>query len=241
MRKRLLHELKQYIRCLLPYAIAFVFMGAVACLFVLLDRNPVEMSGSMAAVGLFILTVILFVVRGLVHGYKAFSKSLTSEKWDRTQSINRFLWTHIGAFVIFIAVTALSVLAVVAIFAWEPVKQLFLSLNTNVGYFIEFVLYAAIFTLTVFIIPIAMISANRFRKRKKLAYSVGIITLFFCVVTIVPEVLFLIHDASTDVLSALATVISLLVIFALVDIGLYILTYCTLKTELYNTQSNDIN
>jgi len=237
VRKTLLHELKQYIRCLYPYAIALVVMGAVACLCILLDRNPVEATGFMTAVGLFILFMILFVVRGLAHGYKAFYKNLTSEKENKTQSINQFLWTHIYAFIIFIAVTALLGLAFVSTFAWESVGQLFLSLNTNWGYFLEFVLYTAIFAITIYIIPISMIAVSHFRKRKKLAFSVGIITLFFCVVSVVPEVLFLIHDTSTDVQSVLATVISLLVMFTFVDIGLYIMTYYTLKTEFHNTSS----
>jgi len=236
--KNLLHELKQYIRCLWPYAIALVVMGAVACLVVLLDRNSVEATGSMSAIGLFIITGILFVIRGVAHGYKAFSKSLTLEKTERTQPINQFLWTHICAFMIFIVVTALLLLALVSTFAWKFVGQIFLSLNTNWGYFLEFVLYTIIFTVTVYIVPLAMITAKHFSNRKKLVFSVGIITLIFCAVTTVPEALFLIHDTSTDVQLALATVISLLVIFIIVNIWLYLLTFRKLKTEFHNI-SND--
>ena len=235
MGKRLIRELKQYIRCLWPYMIALVVMGALACLIVLLDRNPIEATGTVTAIGLFIITGIIFAVRGIVHGYKAFCKSLASEKEESSQPINQFLWVHICAFIIFIVVTALLMLGLVSAFAWEYVGQMFLSLNTNWGYFLEFLLYAAIFTVTVYIVPIAMIVANRLGKRKSLVLSIGLFTLFCCFATIVPEVLFLIHDASTNVRSALATVIALLVIFVFVDIWLYVLTFRTLKTELNNT------
>ncbi len=241
--KQLLYELKQYMRRLWPYAIAVVVMSALACVIMVFDRNEVEATGPMVAIGFFIIVAFAFLVRGVTIAYISFSKSLALklEKAGDLQSVNQWLWAKICAFLIFIFATALLLLSCVCAFAWKSVGQMFLSLRTEWPYFIEFLLYTLIVSVTLYIIPIACIVASRFDKHKNIAVSVGIIILFVSTVTLVFEIQLLMHEPSTNMTGVWASVITSLVISIIVDIVMYLLTYRTLKAAFENKQNNDNN
>ena len=239
--KQLLHELKQYLRRLWPYAIAVVVMSALARVIVVFDRNEVEATGLVAGIGLSIMVALGFLVRGFLHAYTSFSKNLTArtEKAEDGQSVEKWLLVQFLAFMIFIAVTALLFLVCVSVFAWNMVGQMFLSLKTEWPYFLEFLPFAAITSVTVYLMPIAHVVASRFGKHKKLSLSVAVIVLFLCFPAIVFEVQLLMHEPSTDMVGVWASVITLLVIFVAADIWTYLLTRRTLKTAVDDKQDGD--
>ncbi|MDE7095438.1 MAG: hypothetical protein K2O23_03020 [Anaeroplasmataceae bacterium] len=233
--KNLLRELKQYVRRLWPYLIALVVMSVFTCLIFLLDKNPFECNASITALAFFVITALTFVVSVFIHAYVSFSKSLEPTETEQP-NFKQFLWTHILAFMLFVIFTALLMLACVSVFAWEQVGKMFLALNTDWIYFIEFCIWLIIVTVTVYVIPVMWIVAFRYGKNKKLSLSIGIITLLTFIFPIVLEILLLIHSSSTDMPSVWATLITLLTIYALVDIAMYLLMRRTLKTAFRNIQ-----
>ncbi|MDE6201490.1 MAG: hypothetical protein K2M47_06415 [Clostridiales bacterium] len=237
--KNLARELKHYLRRLWPYLLTLGVISAIACLIFLFDDNPIEMNGPIAGGAFFIMAALAFFVRGLVHAYKSFYDGVKSLNAESSQSLNAFLGVRITAFMIFIVFTGLLLLACVSTFAWESVGKLFSAFPTDWAYFVEFFLYIIIFAATLYIIPIALVVANRFEKHKQLAIAIGTITLLLCFFTITPEVLLLIHDSSTDMLSACVTVITSLVLSIISDIGMYILTRRTLKSVFCNNQNDE--
>ena len=239
-RKTLARELIQYIRRLWPYGIALGVMSAVACIVVQTDRNPVEATGTITAIGFFVIAALAFVVRGLVHTYISFYKSLSTDKIDSSASLVSFLWVQILAYVIFILLTALFILGGVSAFAWKSVGQMFSAFATDWPYFLEFLLYLIIITATIYIIPITWFTAFRLGKQKTLSLIIGIVTLFLCFGTIVIEILLLIHSPSTDMPLAWATILTLFAVFIIVDIVMFLLTYRTLKI-IFNKKQDDNN
>ena len=242
--KNLAYNLKQYVRRLWPYAIALVVTSVFACWIILLEQNAdvdptvAELNGSISAIAFFAIAALAFVIRGFIHAYVSFYKSLKSEETEQ-QDFKQFLWTHILAFLIFVIFTALLMLACVTVFAWEQVGKMFLALNTDWIYFVEFCIWLIIVTATVYFIPVAWIVAFRYRKFKKLTLSVGIITLTMFMLPIILEIMLLIHSPSTDMPSVWATLITILAIYALVDIAMYLLTRRTLKTAFNNKQTDN--
>ncbi|MDE6656214.1 MAG: hypothetical protein K2J85_04400, partial [Anaeroplasmataceae bacterium] len=164
-----------------------------------------------------------------------FYKSLEPTKTEQS-NFKQFLWAHILAFMIFVIFTALLMLACVSIFAWEQVGKMFLALNTDWIYFVEFCIWLIIVTVTVYIIPVMWIVAFRYGKNKKFSLSIGIITLLTFILPIALEILLLIHSSSTDMPSVWATLITMLTIYILVDITMYLLLHRTLKTAFSNIQ-----
>ena len=236
--KNLMRELMQYIRRLLPYALALVIVNIFACLIILFDQNPIEATGTVTAIAFFVIAALVFVVRGLVHAYTSFHKSLTDET-DSPTSVASFLWVQILAFVIFILCATLFIFGGVSAFAWKSVGQTFSAFATEWPYFLEFLLYLLIITVTIYIIPITWCTAFRFGKHKALSLIIGIFTLFLCFGTIVIEILLLIHSPSTDMTSAWAAILTLLAIFIIADIVMFTLTYRTLKIALRKEQDEN--
>ena len=233
--KNLMQQLKQYVRRLWPYVIALVVMSVFTCLIFLSDKNPIETNGPITAVGFFVITALTFVIRGFIHAYVSFYKSLQLTKTEQS-NFKQFLWAHILAFMFFVIFTALLMLACVSIFAWEQIGKMFLALNTDWIYFVEFCIWLIIVTITIYIIPVMWIVAFRYGKNKKFSLSVGIITLLTFILPIALEILLLIHSSSTDMPSVWATLITMLTIYILVDIIMYLLMQRTLKMAFSNIQ-----
>ena len=233
--KNLLRELKQYVRRLWPYVIVLIVMSVFTCLIFWLDKNPFEMNASITALAFFAITALTFVVCGFIHAYVSFSKGLEPTESEQL-NFKQFLWTHILAFMLFVIFAALLMLACVSVFAWEQVGKMFLALNTDWIYFIEFCIWLIIVTITVYIIPVMWIVAFHYGKNKKLSLSIGIITFLTFIFPIVLEILLLIHSSSTDMPSVWATLITLLTIYTLVDIAMYLLILRTLKLAFRNIQ-----
>lgn len=236
LKTNLKRELIRYIRCLWPFAIAVVAMSAFACIIVLTDRNPVEATGTIAGIAFFIMAALTFIVRGLIHAFISFYKNISSEKEQNELSLIRILLAPILAFMIFIIFSALLLFAGVSTFAWKDVVQMLSAFGTEWPYFLEFLFYLIITSLTVYIIPTTWITVSRFSKQKKwfrvLSMIVGCITLSLCFPLIVVEILLLIHSPSTDMQSVWATTITLLSVFTLVDIWMLLMTCHTLKTSI---------
>lgn len=233
--KNLMRELKQYIRRLWTHAIVLVVISIFTCLIFLLDKNPIEINGPIAAVAFFVIAALAFVVRGFIHAYVSFSRSLETAETEQS-NLKQFLWAHILAFIFFVIFTALLMLACISVFAWKQVGKMFLSLNTDWIYFVEFCIWLIIVTITIYIIPVIWIVAFRYGKNKKLSLSVGIITLLTFILPIVLEILLLIHSSSTDIPSVWVTLITILTIYALVDIAMYLLMRRTLEKAFSNIQ-----
>ena len=193
------------------------------------------MNASITALAFFAITALTFVLSGLIHAYVSFSTGLEPTESEQL-NFKQFLWTHILAFMLFVIFAALLMLACVSVFAWEQVGKMFLALNTDWIYFIEFCIWLIIVTITVYIIPVMWIVAFRYGKNKKLSLSIGIITFLTFIFPIVLEILLLIHSSSTDMPSVWATLITLLTIYTLVDIAMYLLILRTLKLAFRNIQ-----
>lgn len=235
-RKNLKRELKQYLRRLWPYAIAVVVSSILSYILIVNDHNPYEAWGLLMGTFLFVEATLAFVVRGLIHAFITFNKSVSAEKVKSELPLTNLLLAPILAFMIFIIMAALLILAGVSIFAWEDVGQMFSAFGTEWPYFLEFLFYLIITALTVYIIPTTWITVFRFNKQKKwpraLSMIIGCVTFFLCFSLIIVEILLLIHSPSTDMQSAWATTITLLSVFTLVDIGMLLLTCHTLKTSI---------
>lgn len=231
--KNLMRELIQYFRRLWPYAIALGVMSVFACIIVLTDRNPVEATGSIIAIGCFVIAALAFAVRGLVHSYISFYKSLSADKVNGSASLVSFIWVQILAFVIFISLTALFILGGVSMFAWKSVGQMFSAFATDWPYFLEFLFFLIITACTLYIIPTTEITVFRFNNHKKwpcvFSIIVGTLMLLLNFVLIIFEVQLLIHDTSTNMQGLWATTLTILTIATVVDIGFYLWMYRTLQ------------
>lgn len=227
--KSLSFDLNQYAKKLWPYATATMVTAVVACLITVFDSNGEEMTGIVTTVGIFAMTATFYVVRGFAHAYMSFYNSIKS---DSSTPISHMLGAQICAFVVFIAFTALFMLGLISAFAWSSVAKMFAALSTEWPYFIEFLAYLPVVTVTAYTVPTAMIAAKLYGNNKIRVMCVGCCTLLACLLTIVPEVLFLIHDASTDVQGAMLTVIVLSALFIPIDVWLYARTYKTLIAAL---------
>ena len=234
--KNLRQELKQYLRHLWPYAIAVVAMSAFACIIVLTDRNPVEATGTMAGIAFFVMAALAFVVRGLTHAFISFYKNISAETVQNESSLTHLLWVPIVAFMIFIVFSSLLLFAGISTFAWKAVGQMFSVFATDWPYFLEFLFFLMIMACTLFIIPTTCVTVFCLSKQKiwprVLSLIVGIIISQLSAGLLVFEIQFLIHDTSTDLQGLCATTITLLAIFTLVDIGMLLLTYHTLKITI---------
>lgn len=230
-------ELIRYVRSLWPFAIAVVATSVLACVIVLTDKNPVEATGTITGIAFFAIAALVFLMRGLVHAYTSFHKNLSTVQ-DETATPLQVFCAQIAAFMIYIVFSALFLFGGVSAFAWESVGKMFSAFDTEWIYFLEFVLYLIITTLTIYLIPTAWITVLRFSKQKNwrivLSMIVGGITLYLCVGNIIVEVLLLNHSASTDMPLVWGTTVTLLAIFVLVDVGMFLTTYRTLKTSLIN-------
>lgn len=122
------------------------------------------------------------------------------------------------------------------IFAWEQVGKMFLALNSDWIYCVEFCIWIIIVMVTVYFILISWIVSFRYCKYKKLMLSVGIVILLTFELPIVLEILLLIHSSSTDMPSVWATLMTLLAMYVFVDIIMYLLMCRTLKTAFSNKQ-----
>lgn len=236
--KNLMRELKQYIRRLWPYAIVLIVMSVFAYLIILWDKNPVEMNASISAIAFFSVAALTFVVRGFIQAYVSFYNSLKPTETEQP-NYKKFIAGHILAFIIFVIFTALFILACISIFAWEQVGKMFWALNSDWIYCIEFCIWLIIVLVTVYFILISWIVSFRYCKHKKLILSVGIVTLLTFELSIVLEILLLIHSSSTDMPSVWVTLITLLAMYVLVDITMYLLMCRTLKTAFSNKQTEN--
>lgn len=238
IRKNLVGELKQYIRRLWPYAIVLIVMSVFAYLIILWDKNPVEMNASISAIAFFSVAAFTFVVRGFIQAYVSFYNSLRPTETEQS-NYKKFIAGHILAFIIFVIFTALFILACISVFAWKQVGKMFLALNSDWIYCVEFCIWLIIVMVTVYLILISWIVSFRYSKHKMFMLSVGIVTLLTFILPIVLEILLLIHSSSTNMPSVWATLITLLAMYVLVDIIMYLFMCHTLKTAFSNKQTEN--
>ena len=233
-----MRELKQYIRRLWPYAIVLIVMSVFAYLIILWDKNSVEMNASISAIAFFSVAALTFVARGFIQAYISFYNSLRQIKIEQS-NYKKFVAGHILAFIIFVIFTALFILACILVIAWKQVGKMFLALNSDWIYCVEFCIWLIIVMVTIYFILISWIVSFRYCKYKKLMLSVGIVILLTIELPIVLEILLLIHSSSTDMPSVWVTLITLLAMYVLVDITMYFLMCHTLKTAISNKQTEN--
>ena len=232
--KILARELKQYIRRLWPFLLGYIVMSVLTCLVVIFDSNPIEATGTVTAIGFFIIAAVVFVISGLVHAYKAFYDSIKSINTEEQPPLKSFLWARIVAFYIYVVVALLLLLAGVSSFAWQYVWQMFLAIVAEWYYLPEFLLYMVIIPPTMYIIPIACIVALRNGKHKKRSLAVGIIAYMMGMFTVVLEVVLLIHSPDTDMSFVWGMLALCFALYIPVAIRMFLTTYRTLKLEVFN-------
>ena len=238
--KNLGQELKQYMRRLWPFAIPLVVISALACDVAIVQHIDPEREHSPLgmAIALFGMAGIAIIARALIHSFISFSKKLSSEQESEELSLTRLLWVPLTAFMIIMTLIMLFIFAGVSSFAWEAVGQKFLTFATEWPYFLEFLFYFIITAFTLYIIPTTWIVVFHFSYQKKwplvLSMIVGVITLIIGFVLICAEIVLLTHT-STIMHELWVTTLSLLIITALVDVGLFLLSFHTLKSSLQKT------
>ena len=237
--KQLLNGLAQYIRRLWPYILALMAMSVFARLIVTFDKNPIEATGTMTAIGLLVMTALVFVAAVLIHAYKSFLNNLAMTDAEKLRP-KRFIWTHAATFMINLIVTMLLLVAGAAILVWNNSWELFSAFDTDWYYYVEFLFYIVILAFTIYIVPIAYIVATRFNRRKTLAMIVGVFTFILCIGSISSEAALLIHSPDTDMLFAWEFTAMLFVIFIVVDVCMYVMTYRTLKLGSNNAPQADL-
>ena len=231
--KRLRRELLLYLKKLWPFIITVEVMFGLALLFVFLDRNPEEATGSMAALGLFVMVAIGYVILIFLHAYSAIDRVLWTEKQGSPRDTMVLLVVQLVAFLIVLAASGLMFLADFTAIMWNAVGDLFASFGENWYYFLDFVFYFVVVASTVFTVTATWVAQARLDKQNKKARLrakiLGAITLLFCLGSIVPETLLLVHDTSTDMPGVWAFTITALAMFVLVDIYMYIVTRRTVN------------
>lgn len=242
--KRLRQELKGYVRWLWPFAIGVVASCALACWVTLTDdQNPSIDSPIFMAIAIFVMAALAIVVRTLIHAYVSFRRKLRAVEIENERDLMQLLWVSFVAFMIVMALITLLVIAGVTSFAWEAVGQKFLAFATEWLYFVEFVFFFVIFVGALYIIPNTWSAVYRFGKqikwRRVLSMVVGIIIFVLCYALVVYEIMLLIHDTSTNMQGLWATIIIMLFITALVDIGMFLLTRNVLKDALIKSNTID--
>lgn len=199
---------------------------------VVFDKNLVEATGTVTAIGFFIIAALVFVGRVFFHAYASFYKNFSLDEAENPKALHRLLWARIIAFFIIIIITGLLILGGVSCFAWEYVGRAFAAQDTDWYYFLELVLYVIIFACTAYVMPMAYFSARRFDGKRKLTAGVGSLTLMFCFGSILLEVFLLMRSPGTDMNTVWTDIVVFLVIFVAVDVWMYVLTYRTLKKAL---------
>lgn len=231
--KNLGQMLKQYLRRLWPFAIPVAVTGIITCIVALPNVYASKINFYMAAFSSFIIAVFTFVIRGVIHSYISFFKIDCSINAENTS--NSAYLVQLSAFMIFIAVSALLTFLCVLLFAWDTVGQMFSAFATDWLYFLELMFYILIISFSVYLIPTTWIAVFRFNKQKKwprvLSLIVGITILIICVFTMYFEAPLTALNHSTDTTELWLIIITLLSIITLGNIGMFLLSYFTLKTN----------
>lgn len=211
-------------------------MSALASIITYFDRNPVEATATATAIGLFIMTYVAFVVCGIAHMIICIKKTVRLNNDENPKSLVSLLWAQCVAFVVFSFFCALFPLLFLLIIELIGGAQVSLELRDNWPYFIEFAFYLIIIAATIYIIPTTWVAVSRYGRQKKyrrpLSLSVGIITLialtFFS--TAFEGLLLFDRLPGTDITAVWISLAVMLAVFILVDVGMYLMTYRTLKT-----------
>ena len=246
--KRLGKELLSYLKRLWPFIVALEVMSGLACLVILLDRNPVEATGSITFFMFFAFAAAGYMIAVFVYVYASMNKAFRACSQERPQDLITTLSAKFVAFLIFLAFSGLLLLADVSMFAWKAVGQMFAAFGQNWYLVIQFFIYAVATAFTLFIIPAAWMAIKSFDKQNKKtltrAHVGGGFALFFSMMSVVCEVVLLVHDSSTDWAFVLGMFILALLIIIPVDVWLYVKLRRTLNTannkeQTENTDESD--
>lgn len=214
-------ELAWHFRKLWRWALAMLVLAALGCLIVLLDKNPVEATGTVMGIACLIISAIGLTISEIVVAILSFRKGIVAE--ERELSPRKLFFSKWLAFLIVVFAFTLVVFLCTLSFAWEGVWNALLSMKTEWAYFVETAIYIPVVTSAFLLVPTALFAVFRApqKRGRNLMGLLGGLVLFLAFGSIVMEILLLIHSPTTDMGSLWGATIAILAVCALGDVGAF--------------------
>ena len=218
-----------YLRKLWPFAVAVVSTAALAAVVIAFDKNPVEMTGTVTFIGLYVIASITLLVASFAAGYSSLFCSL-----GEGETTTNLLWTKLLSAVLWTLAVLFFVFTGTFVFAWKWALQVIATVFEDWLYPVELIIFLAIMMPFIFLFPAAGKTVNARTKRRFYRGLTVAGEVFFGLLTfamIVWEVPLLMHSPSTDMRLLWIIMCSLLAFCACVNVACSLLIAYLLKEK----------
>ena len=218
-----------YLRKLWPFAVAVVSTAALAAVVIAFDKNPVEMTGTVTFIGLYVIASITLLVASFAAGYSSLFCSL-----GEGETTTNLLWTKLLSAVLWTLAVLFFVFTGTFVFAWKWALQVIAAVFEDWLYPVEFIIFLAIMMPFILLFPAAGKTVNARTKRRFYRVLTVAGEVFFGLLTFVMlvwEVQLLIHSPSTDMRLLWIIMCSLLAFCACVNVACSLLIAHLLKEK----------